>query len=252
VEKVKNSLNVSIPTGGFVDEGDGVVSFPNGLTITDGTVQRNGTRYDIDSLDISRYGGQLTGDHKDELGNLIGEVIGTVKRDGKVVVNKIRYAVNENPYARLAYNLFIGGFSKNFSTETIGPHPDEMTGIYWNSELVGLSQVVTQNNYNAHVNKFNEVVHNSLEQSKKDGLDVEHNTLVQKFVNSVESAKEEKMEDNKNKKEETLKVEEVSDEKSTKVQAPAVEEAGENGEKIVETPHVPETEETQEKAQNKA
>ena len=69
-KKVTNQLNISIPQGSFVDEGDGVVSFPNGLTITDGTVQRNGTRYDIDSLDVSRYGNQLTGDHIDQLGNI--------------------------------------------------------------------------------------------------------------------------------------------------------------------------------------
>ncbi len=61
-DKVTNQLSINVPTGSFVDEGDGVVSFPNGLTITDGTVQRNGTRYDMETLDISRYGNQLTGD----------------------------------------------------------------------------------------------------------------------------------------------------------------------------------------------
>ena len=170
VEKVKNQLQISVPSNGFVDEGDGVISFPNGLTITDGSVQRNGTRYDIDTMDVSKYGGQLTGDHNDSLSSLIGETIGVVKEGGRVFVNKIRYAVNESPYARLAYNLLVGGFSKNFSIETIGPYPDETNGIYYNAELVGLSQVVTQNSYNAHVNKFNEVVHNSLENLKKTDL----------------------------------------------------------------------------------
>ena len=195
--KVLNQLQIDVES--FVDEGDGVVSFPNGLTITDDSLQRNGTRYDMTSLDISRYGGQLTGDHKDELGNLIGEVIGTVKENGRVAVKKIRYAIKENPYARLAYNLLIGGFSKNFSTETIGPMPDE-NGIYWNAELVGLSQVVTQNNYNARINK---VVHNSLEQSKNDGLDVDG--IEEKFLNAVKE--DEKMEET-NKDTET-KVEET-------------------------------------------
>lgn len=244
--KVTNSLQVSVPQGGFVDEGDGVVSFPNGLTITDDSGQRNGTRYDINTLDVSRYGGQLTGDHIDQLGNLIGETIGVVKTDNKVLVSKIRYAINENPYARLAYNLLVGGFSKNFSTETIGPAPDE-TGVYRNSELVGLSQVVTQNNYNAHVNKFNEVVHNSLEQSKKDGLDV--SGIEEKVLNHVED--EHKMEENKEtetKETETKTVEEVKETpevtpETNESKAPAVEEAQEDeGKKIVETPHVPEPE----------
>lgn len=195
MDKVTNSLQVTVPQS-YVDEGDGVVSFPNGLTITDGSVQRNGTKYDIDTLDTSRYGNQLTGDHEDKLSSLIGEVIGVVKKDGKVAVNKIRYAVKENPYARLAYDLLRGGFSKNFSTETIGPKPGH-DGVWWNSELVGLSQVVTQNNYNAHVNSFNTVVHNSLEQAKQDGLDV--TGIEEKFIqNSVEEEK--KMEEEKNKK----------------------------------------------------
>lgn len=214
MEKVTNQLNVEIPRGGFVDEGNGVVSFPNGLTITDGSVQRNGTRYDMETLDVSKYGNQLTGDHKDELGKLIGETIGVVKKDGKVVVNKIRYAVKQNPYARLAYDLLVGGFSKNFSTETIGPLPDPNSGVYYNAELVGLSQVVTQNNYSAHINQ---VVHNSLERSKQDGLDV---TGIEELVlNHVE----------KENMEETKKVETETKVEETKV-VPAETETNTNTE----------------------
>ncbi len=236
METVKNQLTIEAKS--FVDEGDGVVSFPNGLTITDGSVQRNGTVYDIDTLDISRYGNQLTGDHKDELGNLIGETIGVRKNNGKVTVDKIRYAIQENPYARLAYNLMVGGFSKNFSTETIGPPPDANTGIYWNAELVGLSQVVTQNNYNAHVNKFTEVVHNSLEQSKNDGLNVEG--LEEAFINAVEE--ENKMEETKTPVE-TEEVKTPSTEETEK-QAPVVAEDPQ-GEKSQETPHLDAGDDTQ-------
>ena len=123
--KVTNQLSVQVERSSFIDEGDGVVSFPGGLTITDNTEQRNGTRYDIDSMDLSRYGGQLTGDHEDKLSSLIGEVSG-VKKDGpKVTIEKIRYAIAQNPYAQLAYDLLTGGFSKNFSIETIGTYPDD-------------------------------------------------------------------------------------------------------------------------------
>lgn len=234
-------MTVEVPLSGFVDEGDGIVSFPNGLTITDGTVQRNGTTYDIDTLDVSCYGNQLTGDHEDKLSSLIGEVIGVAKRDGKVVVNKIRYAINENPYARLAYNLLIGGFSKNFSTETIGPAPDH-NGVWKYSELVGLSQVVTQNNYNAHVNLFNKVVHNSLEQSKQDGLDV--TGIEEKVLTHV---KEENKMEEKDKKDtevveaETKTTQEVTDDsvdtKKEAPQAPVVEQATDKSE-VLETPHL--------------
>ena len=237
MDKVKNQLTVEVTPSSFVDEGDGVVSFPTGLTITDGSVQRNQTVYDIDTLDISRYGNQLTGDHKDELGNLIGEVQGVQKLNGKVIIKKIRYAIKENAYAKLAYDLLVGGFSKNFSTETIGPAPDPNTGIYWNAELVGLSQVVTQNNYNAHVNKFTEVVHNSLEQSKAQGLDV--SGIEKRILNdSADQEKENKMED-KDKKVE-------SQEDESQKQAPVVAEAEDKSE-VPETPH---SDEKPEKAEN--
>jgi hypothetical protein len=224
-KKVTNSLEIGVPLGSFVDEGDGVVSFPNGLTITDGTVQRNGTTYDIDTLDVSKYGNQLTADHEDKLHNLIGQVIGVSKTNGKVVVNKIRYAIKENPYARLAYDLLRNGFSKNFSTETIGPSPDHQ-GFWRNSELVGLSQVVTQNNYNAHVNKFTEVVHNSLEQAKHDGFDV--TGIEDKILNHVEE--EQKMEENKDKK-----VEETEEKTTPVAETPKVEETKTEEVKVAET-----------------
>lgn len=170
MDKIKNQLQISVSTDGFVDEGDGIVSFPNGLTITDNTVMRSGTRYDVNSLDIDNYAGQLTGDHIDSLGTLIGKTMGVGKTGNRVSVSAIKYAVKENPYARLAYNLLVGGFSNSFSIETLGPQADG-DGTYRNHELVGLSQVVVPNNYNAKINQFNEIVHNSLERSQQDGLD---------------------------------------------------------------------------------
>jgi len=227
--KVTNQLNVQVERSSFIDEGEGVVSFPGGLTITDNTEQRNRTRYDIESMDISRYGNQLTGDHEDKLSSLIGEVIGVTKDGYRVSIDKIRYAIKANPYAQLAYDLLIGGFSKNFSIETIGSYPDE-NGVYWDAELVGLSQVVTQNNYNASLNKL---VHNSLERSKKNGLDIEgiedkilgeHKSAIEKTKNNIQTNELEQKNQETN-----IKQEKQMDE-DKKVETPVVEEA------VVETP----------------
>ena len=86
MDKIKNQLQVSVSNDGFVDEGEGVVSFPNGLTITDDTTMRSGTSYDINSLGISTYAGQLTADHQDSLGTLIGKTIGVAKEGNRVFV----------------------------------------------------------------------------------------------------------------------------------------------------------------------
>lgn len=163
----KHHVGLSIDTNSFQDEGDGIISFPSGLTITDDSPQRNNTRYDVNSLDLTEYSGQVTADHVDKLDSVIGKVNNIRKEGSKVVVDSIRFAVKENPLARLAYNLFKGGFLTDFSTETYGPPADE-SGVYHNSSLIGLSAVVVGNNRNA---KASEIVFNSIEQSKKDGLD---------------------------------------------------------------------------------
>lgn len=193
MDKTKNQLQISVSNGSFVDEGDGMISFPAGLTITDDSVMRSGTRYDIGTLDITQYQGQLTGDHVDSLGTLIGKTIGVIKEGNRVAIQGIKYAVKQNPYARLAYDLLVGGFSNSFSIETIGPWPNEQDNTYYAHELVGLSQVVVPNNYNATINQFNEIVHNSLERSQQDGLDI--TGVEQKILSKVTFVKSEAVEE---------------------------------------------------------
>lgn len=163
----KHHVGLLVEKNAFVDEGEGIVTFPNGLPITDNTQQRNGTKYDIESLDINEYKGQVTADHVDALSHVIAQVDGVMKSGTQVIVKKMAYLVKENPYARLAYNLLLARKTSDFSIETYGPMPDE-EGVYYNATLVGLSQVVVGNNRNASVNA---IVLNSLEQSKEDGLD---------------------------------------------------------------------------------
>jgi hypothetical protein len=165
----KNHVGVLVEKNAFVDDGDGVVTFPKGLVITDDTEQRNGTKYDIKTMELGEYQGQMTADHMSMLDRTIAGVEGLAKVGNKVVITKINYLVNENPLARLAYNLLISPkIPTNFSIETYGPWPDDEDRTYYNSKLIGLSQVVVGNNKSA---KVNSIVLNSIEESKKDGLD---------------------------------------------------------------------------------
>ena len=214
-QKFKNTIEVT--RNSYKDEGEGVVSFPNGLCISDNQVQRNGSRYDIDSLDISKYAGQLTADHEDKLSNIIGRVEGVKKENGRITVDKIVYAVKQNPYARLAYDLLVGGFSKAFSTETIGAGADGADGTLKNHELVGLSQVVCPNNYSAIINS----VRNSLKAAEADGLDI--NGVEEELLNSFD--KETNMdEENKTIEEKEIEEVETSEVEETKVEEPEVKE----------------------------
>ena len=220
----KNQIEVT--KNSYKDEGEGIVVFPNGLTISDDKTQRNGTRYDIDSLDISRYGGQLTADHEDKIKNIIGRVEGVSKKNGRLSINRIVYAVKQNPYARLAYDLLVGGFSNAFSTETLGPSADELDGTLKNHELVGLSQVVCPNNYSAIIN----TVRNSLEKAKDDGLDI--TGVEEVFLNEV---KEEKTQMDNEPKTEEVKVETPVEE--TPIETPE-ETSAEKTEEVAEVAEV--------------
>lgn len=167
--KTKHSIGLDIEKNSFVDDGQGVITFPNKLTITDDSVQKNGTRYDIESMDLSEYRGQITADHVDMIQAVIGEAINTVKQGSRVVIDGIRFAINANPLALVAYNLMREGFVKDVSIETYGD-PADSDGVYRNAKLVGLSTVVVGNNSSATVNNL---VRNSIKQAKENGLDVD-------------------------------------------------------------------------------
>lgn len=174
----KHKSTFAIEENSFkANDATGVITFPKGLTITDDSEQWNGTRYDIKSLDVSQYKGQLTADHRDLLQNLIGKVSGVRKVRNRVVIDQIDFAVEDNALARYAYNMIIGGYLTDFSIETVGPWPDE-DGIYHDSKLVGLSVVVAGNNKSATINQ---VAVNSINQCKEKGIDVSPLQNILKF-----------------------------------------------------------------------
>lgn len=128
----------------------GIVKFPGGLVIADGSKMRSGLQYDIESLDIDNFDGTLTADHNDkEITHLIGRVHGLRKVGQKLVVDAIEYAINANPLARVVHDLTVQGFSKGFSIGTIKAKLSQ-DGKLHNGELFGLSQVILPDNYNTY------------------------------------------------------------------------------------------------------
>jgi len=181
-----NILNIHVEKNAIKDIGEGVVAFPQGLTITDNTEQRNGTKYDIKSMDMSEYKGNLTADHGFSIRSIIGKTTGLRKIANKrVTIDGIKFAVKESSLAQFAYNMLKAGFATDFSIETTGPYPDD-EGIYNNSKLLGLSLVVIGNNKSATVNT---ILRNSIKQSQDVNVDVtDLNSLLLK--NSINSSKQ--------------------------------------------------------------
>ncbi len=208
----KHQVGLHIEKNALIDAGNGIITFSNGLVITDDTAQKNGTRYDVSSLDLSEYKGQVTADHIDSLQTLIGKVLNIAKRGQSIVVDGIKFAVQENPLARLAYDLMRNGYLTDVSIETYGPMPDE-GGIYRDAKLVGLSLVVVGNNNSATVNQ---IALNSLSQAKQDGLDtteLEKVFTVEKLVGKI------KEEETTNNKEENIMADQVPEEKKVESKA---------------------------------
>lgn len=164
----KSNLGVHVDRNAFVDEGEGVLRFPGGQTITNDQPQRNGTRYDIETMEVNEWNRTITADHEHSLMAVVGKALGFAKRGTEVVLDGIQFAI-KTAAGRLAYDLMREGYVKDLSIETYGPWPDE-EGIYYKSKLVGLSVVVIGNNKSATINEF---ALNSLAQAKKDGLNTE-------------------------------------------------------------------------------
>lgn len=170
----KHRLGLHLNRNAYVDAGDGVISFPNGQVITDGTQQRNGTRYDIASMDLSEYKGQVTAQHEDGLLTYVGEALGVAKTANAdaVTISGIRFATKETAMGRVAYDLMRGGFPLDLSIETYGPWPEESDDTYYSARLVGLSVVIVGNNKSATMGKAQmALVRNSLAQAKEEGID---------------------------------------------------------------------------------
>lgn len=165
----KNSIVVHVDKNAFQDDGEGILRFPGGQVITDGSEQRNGTKYDIESMDVNEWNGTITADHDRSLKSVVGRALSFAKREGKVVLDGIKFAIN-TAAGRLAYDLMRDGYVKDLSIETYGPWPDESDDTYYKARLVGLSVVVVGNNRSA---RLNELALNSLARSKEAGLDTQ-------------------------------------------------------------------------------
>lgn len=166
----RTHIRLNIEKNSIIDEGHGFIRVKGGLTLTDESVQHNGTTYDIKSLDIDEYDGKLHANHGDEWGGykietVIGKLVGVVKKGKRVVADGVQY-FTDNPLGLLAYNGTAQGFLTDYSVGTLGSEAED--GIFKNHKLFEVSQVAIGNNKNA---KINEMVVNSIRQAKNQGLD---------------------------------------------------------------------------------
>lgn len=157
-------LQVAVNGSPRVSEQDpNIVLFEGGQEVTNGSVQKDGTFYDIPSLDVDNYSGKIFENHEYGFRNVIGEAIGLIKDTiaDKVTLGGIRFSRN-NPLSQLAKDMLLEGLVE-FSTGTIGVTDEN--GRRKDHRLIDISIVGLGNNDYT-------VVGNLAELAAKNGFDL--------------------------------------------------------------------------------
>lgn len=139
--------------------------FDEPQVITDGSVQKDGSYYDIPSLDISSWNGKVMADHDYSFSKRLGTAIGAQKdlANNRVTIAGIKFSRN-NPEAQLAMDMAVEGLIE-FSTGTLGWTEDD--GRRENHQIYELSIVGVGNNDNTHMNEAD-----LLAVAAKNGIDL--------------------------------------------------------------------------------
>lgn len=149
------------------DQGDGRISFDTPVTVSSDDVHWDGSRYDVPSMDLSKYDGKLRSDHMYDWPSVLGHVTGLAKQGKKLVISGIDFLVNQNPYAQFAYEMVKAGGATDLSVG-VEPGSAEDDGLEHNAVLAEISLVGFGNNPAA---KINQIAKNAIEQSEAQGLD---------------------------------------------------------------------------------
>lgn len=155
-EKAKKNLNasgkkpdalVSVALNGSPRQSESdpyTIFFDGGQEITNGTVQKDGSFYDIPSLDVENYNGKIYSDHNYGWKDVLGWAVGLMKDpvENRVTIAGIRFS-RKNPLAELARDMVLEGIVE-FSIGTMGMTEED--GNRPNHRLFDISIVGLGNN----------------------------------------------------------------------------------------------------------
>jgi len=120
------------------------IFFDGKQEITNGRIQKDGSYYDIESLNIEDYNGKIYSDHSYDWRDVLGFAIGLLKDtiNNRVTIDGIRFS-QKNPLSLLARDMLVEGLLE-FSTGTLGYTEDG--GRRANHRLFDISLVGLGNN----------------------------------------------------------------------------------------------------------
>lgn len=167
--KAPDAIQRFAVNGARISQNDpNVVIFDEPQVITDGTVQKDGSYYDIPSLDVnSIWNGRIMEDHEYGWANRLGTAIGVNKdlQNDRVTIAGVKFS-RSHPKAQLAMDMMLEGLIE-FSTGTLGFTEDD--GKRENHQVYELSLVGVGNNDNTAMNEadlLTAAVHNGIDLSK--------------------------------------------------------------------------------------
>lgn len=203
-DEKRNRIDITIEKNSIVDDGEGVIRFNGGLTLSDESSQMNGTRYDIASMDISRYDGTVFADHGGMEGysieKIVGKAFGVAKQGTRLIAEGVRFAIKESALARFTYDMARNGWINAVSIGTFGPLDDDY--VYRNAVLKEFSFVGLGNNENA---TLNELAKNAIADAESKGMDTRE---LKEFLKKNHVDVEEKQEEDNQSKQSTMETEE--------------------------------------------
>lgn len=164
---MKNLTTARISKNAVKDQGDGRISFDQPVVVSSDDVHWDGSRYDVPSMDLSKYDGKLRSDHMYDWPSILGHVTGLAKQGKQLVISGIDFLVNQNPYAQFAYEMVKAGGATDLSVGVEPGAPGD-DGLEHNAVLAEISLVGFGNNPAA---KINQIAKNAIEQSEAQGLD---------------------------------------------------------------------------------
>ena len=158
------------------------ILFEPAQEITNGTVQKDGSYYDIATLDIERWNGKLMSNHNTNWQDRLGTVIGKQKdaTSDRVTIAGIRFN-RSHPEAKLAIDMAVDGLLE-FSTGTLGYTEDD--GARRNHTMYELSLVGVGNNDYTEQNDslLAAAVHNGIDLSKYKLTTAKENNSMKYFI----------------------------------------------------------------------
>lgn len=176
----------------------GLITFKKPVVVSNDTEHWNGRKYDVPTMDVSKFTGKLFSDHWYGWTDVLGKVIGLKKNGKDLTIGGLHFAVDSSAWAILAFDMVRNGWVTDLS---VGVQPEDWddrmarkhddgddfdAALEKYATLVEISLVGIGNNPDAKIQSAQELVANSLAHSRKAGLSTDGLAAILKSKHGID------------------------------------------------------------------